>query len=475
MLEWKLEASYLNLPERMYSLVATDPAPAPDWVVFNTTLAESMGMGTEAGPEDLAILSGTMAPHKATVFAQAYAGHQFGHFVILGDGRAAVLGELVDLQGQRWDLQLKGSGPTPYARGGDGKAVLGPMLREYLIGEYLHAVGVPATRSLSVALSGEAIQREGMKPGAVLCRVASSHIRIGTFEYAAALSDTEASRALADYAIARHYPQVRREKNPYAAFLDAAGSAQADLVSRWMCIGFVHGVMNTDNVAISGQALDFGPCAFLDTYRSAQVFSSIDSGGRYAWGRQPAIAGWNHARLAEALLPLLDADPGKALILAQESVERFRTTMQEKLSTHFAAKLGFSRRRDGDDVLVSGLLSWMEASHADFTATFRALTRKALGTGTGYSLPEEGWMNQWLRRLEDESEPASIMQGANPAVHPRNRPVQAALDAAEQGDLEPFRRILNMLCNPWNPESEAGELAPSEIPDGIAFKTYCGT
>jgi serine/tyrosine/threonine adenylyltransferase len=475
MLEWKLEASYLTLPERLYSLVSTDPAPAPGWVVFNNSLAESMGMGTKTGPEDLAILSGTMAPPKATVFAQAYAGHQFGHFVILGDGRAAMLGELVDPRGQRWDLQLKGSGPTSYARGGDGKAALGPMLREYLTGEYLHAVGIPSTRSLSVALSGEAIQREGWKPGAVLCRVASSHIRIGTFEYAAALSDPAASRALADYTIARHYPQVLHEKNPYAAFLDAAGSAQADLVARWMCIGFVHGVMNTDNVAISGQAIDFGPCAFLDTYRSAQVFSSIDTGGRYAWGRQPAIAGWNHARLAEALLPLLDADPGKALVLAQESVERFRTTMQERLSARFAAKLGLSVWREGDDALINGLLSWMEASQADFTATFRALTRKALGSGTDHPLPDELWMKKWLRRLEDESDPASVMQGANPAVHPRNRPVQEALDAAEQGDLEPFRRISSMLCNPWDPESGTGELAPSEIPDGIAFKTYCGT
>jgi len=475
MLLRKLKSSYTALPESLYSYISTDVVPSPEWSVFNTSLAESLGLGSDPESEDLAILSGNKPPPNTKVFAQSYAGHQFGHFTNLGDGRAAVLGEVLDPTGIRWDLQLKGSGRTPYSRGGDGKAVLGPMLREYLIGEYLHAVGIPTTRALSVVLTGESIRREGIKPGAVLCRVASSHLRVGTFQYAAALSDAAALVSLADYAIARHYPQVIGEKNPYLAFLDAVGSAQADLVAGWMCAGFVHGVMNTDNVAVSGQALDFGPCAFLDEYDSAQAFSSIDSGGRYAWGRQSSIAAWNHARFAESLLPLLDKDPQKAISLAQKSIERFKETTAEKLTTGFARKLGLTRRKDGDENVIAGLLAWMEDNKADFTGTFRALTQKAARISSTFPLPDDGWMHLWLQRLQDEDTSADVMLASNPLIHPRNRPVQAALDAAEAGDMQPFQRLVHALANPWDPDSAVPELEPSCTVENRPFRTYCGT
>jgi len=489
MLQWKLEAGYLTLPEFFYSYVSTDPGTAPEWAVFNTSLAADLGMGTETGSEDLAILSGQKPPPGARVFSQSYAGHQFGHFTMLGDGRAAVLGEIVDPRGLRWDLQLKGSGRTPYSRGGDGKAVLGPMLREYLTGEYLHAVGIPSTRALSVVLTGDAVWREGQKPAAVLCRTAASHLRTGTFQYAAALPDADALKALADYAIERHYPGVRGDRNPYLSFLDAAGTAQAGLVARWMCVGFIHGVMNTDNVAVSGQALDFGPCAFLDGYRSDRVFSSIDTGGRYAWGRQTAAAAWNHARLAETLLPLLDRDPEKALVLATESVERFTDTIGEMLTAGFARKIGIGIVRDGDGLLIQNLLDWMEKNGADFTGTFSSLTRIASGadgntdTGSGSAppwksvcpLPDDKWLQGWLVRLEAETDPHTVMQEANPVVHPRNRPVQAALDAADAGDLEPFRKLARDLSNPFSGEPERDYLEQPEAEDGKPFATFCGT
>lgn len=475
MLRWNLESSYTELPECFFSYITTDPAPAPEWAVFNTALAESLGMGSSPGEEDLRILSGVAAPPLARVYAQSYAGHQFGHFTILGDGRAAVLGEVVDPRGSRWDLQLKGSGPTPYARNGDGKAVLGPMLREYLIGEYLTALGVPSTRALSVALSGESILRDGVKPGAVLCRAAASHLRVGTFQFAAESPDPSALVSLADYSIARHYPRAREDKNPYLAFLDAVGAAQAELVARWMCLGFVHGVMNTDNVAVSGQAIDFGPCAFLDTYRQDQVFSSIDRTGRYAWGNQPFVAAWNHARLAESLLPLLDKDPDKSLALAGESVERFQDIIEKALNDGFARKLGIRRLRAGDENLIRRLLSRMEETEADFTATFRALTRTAELGASSYPPPDEEWMRLWLQRIRDESEPAALMRTANPRIHPRNRPVQRALDSAEQGDLEPFRRLLDSLRNPFDPDSALPELESPDIRETVPFTTYCGT
>lgn len=481
MLSWKLESTYLALPELFYSFVNTDTVPAPEWAVFNTDLAQSLGLGDNPDADDLVILAGNKAPFGSRMYAQSYAGHQFGHFTKLGDGRAAVLGEVLDRQGQRHDLQLKGSGPTPYARSGDGKAVLGPMLREYLIGEYMHAVGLPSSRALSVVLTGETIRRDGFKPGAVLCRAAASHLRVGTFQYVAVFGGPEPLAALADYAIERHYPQLREETNPYLAFLDAVGESQTDLVARWMCLGFVHGVMNTDNVAISGQAIDFGPCAFLDAYRSDQVFSSIDQAGRYAWGNQAAIAGWNQARLAEALLPLLDKNPDTALALARESVERFNDSISNKLTTGFARKLGWHRQRPGDETLIQQLLHWMEDSQADYSTSFVALSRAVAQLDPGYPLPPDSWLEAWRQRLWEESasadpaDPAALMAASNPPLHPRNRPVQAALDAAELGDWQPFQRLAGSLADPWNPSSALPELEPSDVAGQPVFRTYCGT
>jgi len=475
MLVWNLESSYLSLPDSLYARIATDPAPEPAWAIFNVRLAEALGMGSLPEREDLLILTGSSPPPHSTVYAQAYAGHQYGHFAMLGDGRAAVLGEFVDPGGTRWDLQLKGSGPTPYSRGGDGKAVLGPMLREYLVGEYLNALGLPCTRALSVALTGETVWRDGAKPGAVLCRVAASHLRVGTFQYAAGFLGRDAVRAVADYAIARHYPRLSGVKNPYSAFLDAVGAVQAELVARWMCVGFVHGVMNTDNVSISGQAIDFGPCAFLDEYRSDQTFSSIDRYGRYAWGRQPTVAAWNHARLAESLLPVLGEDESEALALANESIARFEGIMDAALSAGFAKKLGIRSLSSEDRELVQDLFSWMEDTRSDFTGTFWGLTRRASGFENPYPSPPEAWTARWLRRLQNEEDPVSVMAAANPRIHPRNRALQNALDAAERGDMSPFLRLLASLEAPYAPESALPELEPNAIPDPAPFKTFCGT
>lgn len=475
MLLWNLESSYLGLPDSLYSFVATDPAPGPSWAAFNTELARDLGMGSDPEREDLLILSGSAPPPGGTSYAQAYAGHQFGYFAMLGDGRAAVLGEAVDPSGARRDLQLKGSGPTPYARGGDGKAALGPMLREYLIGEYLHALGIPCTRALSVALTGESVRREAAKPGAVLCRVAASHLRVGTFQYAAAFAGPEALKALADYAAWRHYPSIRESDAPYVAFLDAVGLSQAKLVAAWMAAGFVHGVMNTDNVSIAGQAIDFGPCAFLDTFKSGQVFSSIDREGRYAWGRQPSVAAWNHARLAEALLPLLHEDEATALVLAEASLARFKKTMEGALIAAFSRKLGIAKPRVGDRALIHELLDWMERVGADFTSTFQAIGRHAAGQASSGPLPESAWLGRWSARIGAEADPLGLMAAANPLVHPRNRPVQAALDAAESGDLAPFNRLLSALKSPYDPESTLPELEPSAADAAAAFVTYCGT
>lgn len=475
MLLWNLESSYLGLPDSLYSFVESVPAPSPSWAAFNTELARDLGMGSDPEREDLLILSGSAPPPGCKSYAQAYAGHQFGYFTMLGDGRAAVLGEAVDPSGARRDLQLKGSGPTPYARGGDGKAVLGPMLREYLIGEYLHALGIPCTRALSVTRTGDSIRREALKPGAVLCRVAASHLRVGSFQFAAAFAGPEALKALADYAAWRHYPSLLGSDEPYLALLDAVGLSQAKLVAAWMAVGFVHGVMNTDNVSIAGQAIDFGPCAFLDEFKGDRVFSSIDRDGRYAWGRQQSVAAWNHARLAEALLPLLHEDEHTALALAQASIARFKKAMEEELTAAFARKLGIATPRADDRTLIQELLDWMEKVGADFTSTFRALGRHAAGQAGSAALPESDWLGRWSARIEEEADPLGLMAAANPLVHPRNRPVQAALDAAESGDLSPFNRLLSALKSPYDQASALPELEPSAAEAAAPFVTYCGT
>lgn len=465
------ESSYLSLPETFYSLIETAPPPHPEWVVFNQELARDLGLKAEADQEDLAILSGLRPPSHCRVLAQAYSGHQFGHFTKLGDGRAAVLGEIPAPDGTVWELQLKGSGPTPYARRGDGKAVLGPMLREHAIGEYLNAFGIPTTRALSVVSTGEPVWRDDFKPGAVLCRVASSHLRVGTFEHFAYFGTPDQLRLLADYAIERHYPSLRDSPQRYIELAQQVGQAQAELVARWMALGFVHGVMNTDNVSISGQSIDFGPCAFLDTYRSNQTFSSIDTEGRYAWGRQPAIAAWNHARFTEALIPILADKETVALDLAQKLADEFGTWMLGSLRKHFGYKLGLGAFQEGDDELLNGFLVWMEKTQADYTRTFVHLTDWLAGRIEQPPAIDSAWLNSWRNRLDRETDPLDLMKTANPRIIPRNWVLQRALDSAEAGDLEPYRSLVQQLLNPRGDDSNESATPDPQRP----FVTYCGT
>ncbi|NBU41829.1 MAG: YdiU family protein, partial [Planctomycetia bacterium] len=371
---WRFDNSYARLPDPFFSRTTPEPVRAPALVAFNEPLAADLGLDAAAlGGSAAAVFAGNDVPPGAEPLAQAYAGHQFGHFTNLGDGRAILLGEHVAPDGRRFDIQLKGSGRTPYSRNGDGRAALGPMLREYLVSEGMHALGIPTTRSLAVAATGEAVLRERPLPGAVLTRVAASHIRVGTFEYAAALGDPALLPALLDHAIARHYPEITAADDKAAAFLDAVIERQAALVARWMLVGFVHGVMNTDNMALSGETIDYGPCAFLDVYDPATTFSSIDHAGRYAYANQPAIAHWNLARLAESLLPLVPGGEEAALETARGIVDTFRARFERHYLAGARAKLGLVTAEEGDAALFAAILQWMHETGADFTATFAGL------------------------------------------------------------------------------------------------------
>ncbi|MEO0475756.1 MAG: YdiU family protein, partial [Planctomycetota bacterium] len=371
----QLEDSYSALPEAMYTLTDPTPVASPKMVVFNDALADELGLGlsklSEASLADL--FSGNALPKNAKPLAQSYAGHQFGHFTMLGDGRAHLLGEHITPDGSRIDLQLKGSGRTPYSRGGDGRAVLGPMLREYLIAEAMHALGIPTTRSLAVVATGEPVQRETLLPGAILTRVATSHIRVGTFQFAGAMQDRTMLQALLDYTIERHDPDLMEADNKALALLDRVMHRQADLIVHWMRVGFIHGVMNTDNTVLSGETIDYGPCAFMDAYEPATVLSSIDVNGRYAYANQPAIIAWNLARLAEALLPLIHPNADEAVAIAEEKVNGFGDLYRDKWLTMMRSKLGLLGSDGGDYELISELLTWMKSNHADYTNTFRDL------------------------------------------------------------------------------------------------------
>jgi uncharacterized protein YdiU (UPF0061 family) len=463
--------------------------PSPRLLVLNDELARELAVDPAElrTPEGVATLAGNVIPAGATPIAMVYAGHQFGGYAPrLGDGRALLLGEVVDTEGRRRDLHLKGSGATPFARGGDGKAAVGPMLRELLIGEAMHALGIPTTRGLAVVATGEHVAREGMLPGAVLTRVASSHLRVGTFEYAARLRDQELLRRLADHAIARHYPDVADDAHTYTAFYERVVEAQASLVARWMLVGFIHGVMNTDNMTISGETIDYGPCAFMDQYDPATVYSSIDHGGRYAYGNQPSIAQWNLARLGETLLPLLDDDADAAVAAATDVLvsftDRFRVHWQEGMR----AKLGLASIADDDQQLFDDLLDLMRQHKVDYTSLFRALAsllrddteglRAIVGDADAFG----PWIDRWQARLAGESRPrdavAAAMDEVNPVYIPRNHLVEEALDAATAGDLEPFERLLTVVTHPF----EAGpglERYAEPAPGSFSryYQTFCGT
>ena len=469
---WRLEYTYAELPASFHEQVEPSPVREPGGVIFNRPLAESLGLDAEALAEAHAIFAGNELPPGARPIAQAYAGHQFGHFTALGDGRAILLGEQITPSGERFDIQLKGPGPTPFSRRGDGRAALGPMLREYIISEAMHALGIPTTRSLAVVTTGEKVWRQdGGLPGAVLTRVAASHIRVGTFELAAARRDVEGLRVLADYTMRRHFPDTVEAERPHLSFYEAVMERQAALIAKWMQVGFIHGVMNTDNMALSGETIDYGPCAFMDTYDPATVFSSIDRNGRYAYGNQPHIAQWNLARLAEALLPLLHEDEKKALELANEAIASFPARFERHSLTGMRAKLGLFNEEAEDAELVEAVLSWMKAERVDFTNTFRALS---VG-----DLPGAEWLPRWQSRLarqpQSPSEVAEKMCSHNPAVIPRNRKVEEALAAATNGDLSVLERLLAALNRPYDdaPDSSPYKEPPPE--GGGPYQTFCGT
>jgi uncharacterized protein YdiU (UPF0061 family) len=459
-----------------------EAAPDVRLLALNEALAGDLGLdgGWLRSPDGLRFLVGNLVPSGATPVAQAYAGHQFGGYVPrLGDGRALLLGELVDDDGRLRDIHLKGSGPTPFARGGDGLAAVGPMLREYIVSEAMHALGVPTTRSLAVVATGRPVQREALLPGAVLARVASSHLRVGSFQYAAATGDINLLRRLADHAIARHHPSAAEAERPYLALFEAVVSVQASLIAQWMLIGFVHGVMNTDNMTISGETIDYGPCAFMEAYDPDTVFSSIDFWGRYAYGNQPVIAGWNLARFAESLIPLLSNDIEEAVSLVEESFGVFRPRYDAVWSSGMRAKLGLSDDIDAEVVapLVDELLALLNESDVDYTSFFRHLGRAAQGDSEGARglfiniAGFDDWMSRWQALGPD----AESMDRTNPIYIPRNHLVEEALTAATAGDLDPLARLLAAVTAPYD-ERPGLERYASQAPEDFgAYQTFCGT
>jgi uncharacterized protein YdiU (UPF0061 family) len=479
---WKLEISYSKLPEAFYTYIAPTPVKAPKLVIFNHALAKSLGLSlTETNPDDLAQLcSGNALPEGSKPIAQAYAGHQFGHFTMLGDGRAHLLGEQITPDGKRYDIQLKGSGQTPYSRRGDGRAALAPMLREYLISEAMHALGIATTHSLAVVTTVEPVFRDTVLQGAILTRVAASHIRVGTFEYAAARADTEGLKALADYAITRHYPELTQHDAPYLALLNAVIERQAKLVASWMHVGFIHGVMNTDNMTISGETIDYGPCAFMDRFAMDTVFSYIDRNGRYAFGNQASIAQWNLARFSETLLPLLHEDMHTAANLAEVAIERYGTIFNEAWLSGMRRKLGVFGEEAGDLPLIQSLLEWMQETGADYTITFRDLISEVIPSDEAYqSQVFRDWHTRWKARLGRNPKPLKsslcLMRANNPVIIPRNQHVEDALIAAENGDLKPFHALLEAVQHPFD-ETEGNTVLRKPPPHSNPnFQTFCGT
>jgi serine/tyrosine/threonine adenylyltransferase len=484
--------TYARLPDRFYARVAPTKVDDPRIVKLNRPLAELLGADVDrlSSPAGAQVLAGNAAPDGAEPIALAYAGHQFGAFVSqLGDGRAILLGEVVGKDGRRRDVQLKGAGRTPFSRGGDGRAALGPVLREYIVSEAMAALGVPTTRALAAVTSGERVLRDEALPGAILTRVAASHIRVGTFQFFAARDDQEALRALTTHALARHYADSMGTGNDALALLERVIDAQADLVARWLGVGFVHGVMNTDNTAISGETIDYGPCAFLDDYDPGKTFSSIDHSGRYAFANQPRIALWNLARLAEALLALLSEDADEAVRIATDRLDRFAARFEAAHLRVMRAKLGLLRQEEGDRALGEGLLAQLAAHHVDYTVFFRRLceasadpSRDAGLTSLFDSQPDafESWAKAWRRRLAIESDApdarVSAMKRANPAFIPRNHRVEEAIDAAvRRADFQSFETLVDVLERPYEDQPDRAYLAEPPGPGQRVYQTFCGT
>lgn len=477
---WNLEHTYAALPEWLHARVEPTPVREPRLAVFNHALAASLGLDAGAldRPEAAPLFTGNALPPGGRWLAQAYAGHQFGNFTVLGDGRAILLGEQRAPDGRLVDLQLKGPGPTPFSRRGDGRAALGPMLREYLISEAMHALGIPTTRSLAVATTGEPVYRENVLRGAVLTRVAASHIRVGTFQWAGLKDEPGILESLTDYTIRRHDPELAEAPPVDKAlrFFEAVLDRQAALVARWMGVGFIHGVMNTDNMALSGETIDYGPCAFMDTYHPETVFSSIDRQGRYAYGNQPSIALWNLARLAEALLPLFGAEEAAAAERANEVLRSFPGRFQRHWLAGMRGKLGLFTEEAEDAALANELLEILQAEKRDFTNTFRGLSAGDVpGGDSGLS----AWLVKWRARLarqpQGPEEVRARMGAHNPAVIPRNHKVEEALAAAEDDDLKPFHRLLERLRAPYDHEQDVGDYGQPDPKGGAGYRTFCGT
>ncbi|KAB3539024.1 YdiU family protein [Alkaliphilus pronyensis] len=483
-INWNFENSYVQLPSIFYSTLRPTPVPSPKLVILNHKLATELGLDVQnlQNKEGIEMLAGNQVPNGAIPLAQAYAGHQFGHFTMLGDGRAILLGEQITPLGERFDIQLKGSGPTPYSRGGDGRATLGPMLREYIISEAMEGLGIPTTRSLAVVSTGEIITREAHLPGGILTRVASSHIRVGTFQYISNWGTNEELKALADYTINRHFSDLKEVENPYLMLLKEVIKGQVQLISKWQLVGFIHGVMNTDNMAISGETIDYGPCAFMDTYDPKTVFSSIDVRGRYAYINQPPIAEWNLSRFAEALLPLLHKDHDMAVELAKEGISSFNELYKYHWIKGMRAKLGIFNEELEDISLVEELLSIMEKYKADYTDTFRRLTINEIQGDLELFNSREftEWYKRWQTRLERQPQHREskyqLMSNSNPAVIPRNHKVEEALEAAVmKGDFSVMDRLLKLVTKPYDYTCQQLEYITPPKPTDIPYKTYCGT
>jgi serine/tyrosine/threonine adenylyltransferase len=494
-------STYAALPERFFARVKPTPVPQPLLLKFNEALAADLGFDiAEPDAEALAqLFSGNAVPQDLEPIAMAYAGHQFGQFVPqLGDGRAILLGEARDAGGTHRDIQLKGSGRTPYSRGGDGRAALGPILREYLVSEAMHALGIPTTRALAAVTTGESVFREGPVPGAILTRVAASLVRVGTFQYFAARGDVDGVRQLADYVIGRNYPTAEADANRYLALLRAVSESQASLIANWMNVGFIHGVMNTDNMAVSGETIDFGPCAFMDSYDPAAVFSSIDSQGRYAFANQPHAAVWNLARFAETLLPLIDSSADRAVELATEVVTAFSGRFSEHWLSGMRGKLGLSTPEEGDPALAEDLLNAMQRNQADFTLTFRALCEAAAHDALERAAAEntaadsnlrmlfanpgecDQWLRRWRERLSRDPQESQVraqaMRQHNPAVIPRNHRIEQVIRAAtETADFGPFIELSTVLSQPYRVAEGLESYADPPRPEERVLETFCGT
>ena len=479
---WRFDNTYARLPDVLFAPATPTPVPAPRVVVLNHGLARQLGLHFDAMSPDAAanLLAGQELPPGSQPVAQAYAGHQFGSFTMLGDGRAILLGEHRSPSGQLMDIHVKGAGQTQFSRRGDGRAALGPMLREYVISEAMAALGVPTTRSLAVVTTGEPVYRQTVLKGAMLTRVAASHLRVGTFQYLAARRDLPNLAVLADYAIDRHYQELRDAPQKYLEFFRAVMDRQASLVARWQLVGFVHGVMNTDNMAISGETIDYGPCAFMNAYDPDTVFSSIDHAGRYAYGNQPTIAHWNLARFAETLLPLLDSDQEKAVASASEVLDEYPRRFEQYWLAGMRKKLGLQTEAAEDPELIESLLDWMQRSRADFTNTFRDLASMPPATDEpDHDSEFLAWYSRWRRRLAAEGRSdrstSDEMRAANPAVIPRNHHVEEALAAAEHDDdLSLLHRLLNVLASPYE-ETEQTPRYRDPGPDDCTYRTFCGT